>query len=136
MFDPATVTMLADILIADDYADTRELLRLILAGAGYHIREAQNGLECVSMARTERPHLVLLDLSMPILDGWGALRELRADERTRGIPCVALTAFADADREHALAAGFDAYLSKPYRSKDLLDTVGRLLSDPQGRQGD
>jgi CheY-like chemotaxis protein len=65
---------------------------------------------------------------MPVLDGWGALEELRADKRTRDIHCIAVTAFAaEQDRERALDAGFDAYLSKPYRSKDLLDMVERIL---------
>jgi CheY-like chemotaxis protein len=71
---------------------------------------------------------------MPQLDGWGALRELRADPQTRSIPCVAVTAFAaEQDKRRALAAGFDAYISKPYRARDLLELVGRLLDG--GRDG-
>jgi CheY-like chemotaxis protein len=119
--------MPASILIADDYEDNRELLRLMLEVIGYRIREARNGRECVSMAQAEPPDLLLVDLSMPVLDGWGVLKELRADERTRHIPCVAVTAFADPARERALAAGFDAYLSKPFKSKELLDTVNSML---------
>lgn len=115
------------ILIADDYDDNRELLRLMLEVMGYRISEARNGRECVLMAQTEPPDLILLDLSMPILDGWGVLKELRADERTQSVPCVAVTAFADPTRERALAAGFDAYLSKPFKAKELVDTVERLL---------
>ena len=115
------------ILIADDYDDNRELLRLMLEVMGYHISEARNGRECVLMAQTDPADLILLDLSMPILDGWGVLEELRADERTRRVPCVAVTAFADPTRERALAAGFDAYLSKPFKAKELVDTVERLL---------
>lgn len=116
------------ILIADDYADNRELLRLILEPVGYTIREARDGRECVAMAREEVPDLALIDLSMPTLDGWGALRELRADARTRAIPCIAITAFAAGeDRHRVLSAGFDAYLAKPFRSKDLLDLIERLL---------
>jgi CheY-like chemotaxis protein len=115
------------ILIADDYEDNRELLRIMLEVVGYNIREARNGRECVLMAQAEPPDLLLVDLSMPVLDGWGVLRELRADERTSGIPCVAVTAFADPTRERALAAGFDGYISKPFKSKELLDTVERLL---------
>jgi CheY-like chemotaxis protein len=115
------------ILIADDYEDNRELLRIMLEVVGYNILEARNGRECVLMAQAEPPDLLLVDLSMPVLDGWGVLRELRADERTSGIPCVAVTAFADPTRERALAAGFDGYISKPFKSKELLDTVERLL---------
>jgi CheY-like chemotaxis protein len=120
--------MPASILIADDYEDNRELLRLMLEVIGYRIREARDGRECVSMAQAEPPDLLLVDLSMPGLDGWGVLRELRADERTRHIPCVAVTAFADPARDRAFAAGFDAYLSKPFKSKELIDTVESMLA--------
>jgi CheY-like chemotaxis protein len=120
--------MPASILICDDYEDNRELLRLMLGTLGYRIREARNGRECVLMAQAEPPDLLLVDLSMPVLDGWGVLRELRTDERTRHIPCVAVTAFADPARERAIAAGFDAYLSKPFKSKELIDTVENMLA--------
>ena len=125
--------MPASILIADDYEDNRELLRLILETSGYGLCEARNGRECVDVARESQPDVALIDLSMPVLDGWNALREMRADERTRGIPCVAVTAFAgDDDRRRALEAGFDAYLSKPYRAKDILDIVTTLLAKQDG----
>jgi two-component system cell cycle response regulator DivK len=65
---------------------------------------------------------------MPVLDGWGTLDELRADERTRPIPCVAVSAFADAEHDRAIEYGFDGYLSKPYRSQDLLRTIESLLA--------
>jgi CheY-like chemotaxis protein len=120
--------MPASILIADDYDDNRELLRLMLETAGYTIREARNGRECVSMALDDPPDLLLIDLSMPVLDGWSAFRELRADERTRRIPCVAITAYVDSTRERTIETGFDGYISKPYRSRELLDTVARLLA--------
>lgn len=120
--------MPARILIADDYEDNRELLRLMLEGDGHSIREARNGRECVEMAQADPPDICLIDLSMPLLDGWGVLRELRADERTRSIPCVAVTAFADAAHGgKKVSEDFDAYISKPYRGKDLLETVARML---------
>jgi len=126
--------MPSTILIADDYDDNRELLRLMLAADGYRVREARDGRECVAEARAEAPDLALIDLSMPELDGWGALAELRADPQTRSIPCVAVTAFAaEQDRRRALDAGFDAYISKPFRSRDILELVGRLLDG--GRDG-
>jgi CheY-like chemotaxis protein len=112
------------ILIADDYDDNRELLRLMLEGEGYHIREARNGREALDAALAEAPTVALIDLSMPALDGWGLLREMRADERTRAVPCVAVTAFAaNQDRLRALEAGFDAYISKPFRAKELIELV-------------
>ena len=124
------------ILIADDYDDNRELLRLMLETEGYHIREARNGHEALVAAREEAPAVALIDLSMPSLDGWGLLREMRADERTRAIPCVAVTAFAaNQDRVRALEAGFDAYISKPYRAKELLDLVRDMLTTKAHEDG-
>jgi two-component system cell cycle response regulator DivK len=118
----------ASILIADDYDDNRELLRLMLESAGYRVRETRDGSECIAAARAELPDIVLIDLSMPVLDGWATLRELRADERTRNVASIAVTALAaEQDRQRALDAGFDAYLAKPYRSRDLLELVERLL---------
>ena len=122
--------MPASILIADDYDDNRELLRLMLENAGYAVREARDGREFVDAARAEPPDVALIDLSMPVLDGWHALSELRADARTRTLPCVAVTAFAaEIDRQRALAAGFDAYVTKPFRSTDLVEVVERLVGD-------
>jgi CheY-like chemotaxis protein len=118
------------ILIADDYDDNRELLRLMLENAGYAVREARDGREFVNAARAEPPDVALIDLSMPVLDGWRALSELRADARTRSLPCVAVTAYAaEVDRQRAIAAGFDAYVTKPFRSTDLVEVVERLLKD-------
>jgi len=129
--------MAPSILIADDYDDNRELLRLMLETEGYQIREARNGREALDVARSDVPAVALIDLSMPSLDGWGLLRELRADERTRAVPCVAVTAFAaDQDRQRALEAGFDAYISKPFRSKELIELVGSLAHrDGDAREG-
>jgi CheY-like chemotaxis protein len=121
--------MAATILIADDYEDNRELLRLLLVAADYQVREAANGSECLAMAKEQPPDLIMMDLSMPILDGWGVFRALKTDERTAAIPCVAVTAYADSDRHRALQIGFSAYLSKPFRGGELLETVERLLAD-------
>jgi CheY-like chemotaxis protein len=119
------------ILIADDYDDNRELLRLILTNAGYTILEARDGKEALALARSSKPDLALIDLSMPTLDGWGLLEQLRAGAATRTIPCIAVTAFAGMhDRQRAEDAGFDAYLSKPFRAKDLLDLIGDLCREP------
>jgi two-component system, cell cycle response regulator DivK len=120
--------MPANILIVDDYEDNRELLRLMLEGVGHKVCEAGDGRAGIQMALTEAPDLVLVDLSMPGLDGWQVLDELRADERTRHVPCVAVTAFADGERGRALEQGFDAYLPKPFRRAELLETVERLLT--------
>lgn len=117
------------ILIAEDYDDNRELLRLMLESAGHRVRETRDGRELVEAARAGSFDLILIDLSMPVLDGWAALEALRSDERTRQLPCVAVTAFAaEQDRRRALEAGFDAYVSKPYRSRDLLGVIESLLA--------
>lgn len=120
--------MTATILIADDYEDNLELLRLLLAAGDYQVREARNGRECLAMALEQPPDLIMIDLSMPLLDGWGVFQELQSNERTAGIPCVAVTAYGDSDRERALQAGFHAYISKPFRGVELLKTVESLLT--------
>ena len=120
--------MTANILIADDYEDNLELLRLLLVAAGHHVIEARNGAECLKLARQLRPDLIMVDLSMPVVDGWEMFRRLKADELTASILCIAVTAHGDADRDRALRAGFNAYVSKPFRGAELLETVARLLS--------
>jgi CheY-like chemotaxis protein len=123
-----TSEMPANILIVDDYADNRELLRLMLEGAGHHVREAEDGHAGVEMASAETPDLILVDISMPKLDGWGVLRELRAQESTRLTPCVAVTASADVELAKSPSQGFDAYLPKPFRRSELIETVEKLLA--------
>lgn len=126
--------MPVSILIIDDYADNRELFRLMLEPDGYLIREARDGREGVVMARDTPPDIALIDLSMPGLDGWQVIGELRANERTCHILCAAVSAFADGARERALAQGFDAYLTKPFRRRELIETVEHLLSDQQSQK--
>ncbi|HEY5884427.1 MAG TPA: response regulator [Pyrinomonadaceae bacterium] len=118
-----------NILIADDHEDNRELLHLMLQSAGYSVRDAQNGSECLEIARAETPDLIMMDLSMPVLDGWRLFEELKLDQRTRRIPCVAVTAHADLDRRRALEKGFTAYISKPFATEHLLRTVASALTD-------
>src|ERR1043166_3558485 len=117
------------ILIADDHDDNRELLRLLLSGAGYQVREARDGNECLTCAQEEPPDLIVVDLSMPVLDGWGLLRELKADGRTQTIPCIVVTAHADLARNDALQTGFAAFVSKPYSAEAILDTIASILAD-------
>ena len=123
--------MPATILIADDHDDSRELLQFLLVGAGYEVREAKDGSECVAIARDEQPDLIVIDLSMPVLDGWGVFRELRADQSTRTIPLMAVTAHADLNRNQAMETGFSAYVSKPFSIDALLKTVEDVLSQPK-----
>ena len=115
------------ILIAEDYDDNRELLQLLLAGANYDVREARNGQECLDLARANPPDLIMVDLSMPGLDGWEVFKELKANSSTAHIPCVAVTAHTDRDRIRALQSGFSDFVGKPFRTEELLRTVARLV---------
>jgi CheY-like chemotaxis protein len=117
----------ATILIADDYADNRELLRLLLTRAKYNVQETSSGQECLKMATEQPPDLIMLDLLMPGLDGWEVCRALRSDPRTARIPCVAVTA-SDSDRKRALESGFNGYILKPFNRPELFETIARLLS--------
>lgn len=116
------------ILIVDDKATSRELLRMVLEKQGYEITEAADGDEALKQARAESPDLVLLDLQMPVRNGYEVLVELRKDPRFASLPIIALTASAmQGDRDRALAAGFTAYLAKPVALSELRDEVQRLL---------
>ena len=117
------------VLVADDKATSRELIRTVLENSGYAVAEAGDGLEAVRVAQQIQPDLILLDLQMPSLDGFGALEQLRADPRFAALPIIALTASAmQGDREKALAAGFTSYISKPVKLKELRSELARLLS--------
>lgn len=116
------------ILIADDHDDNRELMCFVLHNARYDVHEARDGNECLKVAREQQPDVIVMDISMPKLDGWEVFQELKADKRTSNIPCVAVTAHAEVDRQRALAMGFNAYLSKPFRSEALLEMVRKVLA--------
>jgi len=114
------------ILLADDNEKNRELLRTVLAHLGHLTVEAADGRAAVDLAARTNPAVIILDLQMPNLDGFGALRELRAMEAFRETPILALTAYAmDGDREKALANGFSAYLAKPIRLATLRAELAR-----------
>ena len=116
------------VLVVDDRATSRELIRTVLENAGYAVSEASDGSEAVQIAHQVPPDLILLDLQMPNLDGFGALQLFRADARFAPLPIVAVTASAmQGDREKALAAGFTSYLTKPVKLKELRSEIARLL---------
>ena len=120
--------MMKNILIVDDRATSRELLRTVLEKQGYAVSEAADGEEALQKVRAKAPHLVLLDLQMPVRDGYEVLRELRQDPRFTALPIIAITASAmQGDRERALAAGFTAYLTKPVTLSHLREEIQRLL---------
>ena len=119
------------ILVADDNTASRELIREVLEMSGYDVVEAIDGRDAVSKARESAPDLVLVDIQMPRLDGYGVLRELRVDPRLCRLQVVALTAFAmQGDRDRALDAGFDGYITKPVEITALRREIKRLLATP------
>jgi len=122
------------ILLVEDQEMNRDMLSRRLRKRGFEVSIAVDGAEGVEKARAERPDLILMDMSLPVIDGWEATRQLKADDATRGIPVVALTAHAmSTDREKALAAGCDAYETKPVELPRLLETVEKLLGASQAR---
>ena len=117
------------ILVAEDRDTSRELIRTLLEHSGYSVLEASNGADAVDLARQASPDLVLLDLQMPIKDGFQVLRELRSEQRFRSTPIVALTASAmQGDKERALSDGFTGYLTKPLSLSAIRNELSRLLS--------
>jgi CheY-like chemotaxis protein len=122
------------ILIADDRPSSRELLRLVLERAGYAVIEAEDGQQALDKSRSDEPDLLLLDLQMPGLDGYGVLAALRSDPRFESLPVLALTASAmRGDRERILEAGFTDYLAKPAGPELVRETVARLLGEAAER---
>lgn len=121
------------VLIVDDYDDSRNLLALRLRREGYRVVEAASGLEALAAARNDRPDVVLMDLSMPTMDGLSATCRLRELPGMRGVPVVAFTAHSrETHAGAAFAAGCDAYLTKPFRPQELLALLERLWSGARG----
>lgn len=117
------------VLIVDDYQDARELYSEYLSSSGFRGAEAQDGAEAVRKALELRPAVILMDLSLPGMDGWEATRRLRSDERTRLIPIVALTGHAlAAHSDDARDAGCDAFMTKPCLPDAVVDEVKRMLA--------
>jgi CheY-like chemotaxis protein len=116
------------ILLVEDNEMNRDMLSRRLTRQGHEVLIAVDGAQGVAMAMQEKPEIVLMDMSLPVLDGWEATRRLKADAATAGIPIIALTAHALAsDREQALAAGCDDYDTKPIELPRLLEKIGRLI---------
>ncbi len=120
---------MAKILLVEDNEMNRDMLSRRLTRKGYEVIIALDGEEGVAKARSEAPDLILMDMSLPVLDGWEATRRLKAGPKTHAIPIIALTAHAMAgDREQAMAAGCDDYDSKPIEFPRLLGKIEVLLA--------
>ena len=121
------------ILVVEDNEMNRDMLCRRLERRDFEVCHAEDGRQGVDMARTQRPDLILLDIDLPIMDGWEAIRLLKNDETTRGIPVIALTAHAmTSDRERVFAAGFDEYGAKPVEFDALVGKIQGLLATRAG----
>jgi two-component system cell cycle response regulator DivK len=119
---------MARVLLVEDNEMNRDMLSRRLIRQGFEVIIAVDGAEGVAMARANLPDLVLMDMSLPVIDGWEATRQLKASEQTRPIPVIALTAHAmSGDRDKALEAGCDDYDTKPIELPRLLEKMRRLL---------
>jgi two-component system, cell cycle response regulator DivK len=120
------------ILVVDDYQDAREMYAEYLQFSGFRVAEAKNGNEAIEKALELGPDLILMDLSLPGMDGWEATRQLKSDARTQRIPIVALTGHALAGAsEGARKAGCDSFVTKPCLPDDLVTEVRRMLNAVQ-----
>jgi two-component system cell cycle response regulator DivK len=112
------------ILVVEDQADNRQILHDLLTSVGYEVIEADNGEEALTVAATERPDLILMDIQLPLLDGYEATRRIKSDPALCAIPIIVVTSYAlSGDEPKARAAGCDAYVTKPYSPRALLAKI-------------
>jgi CheY-like chemotaxis protein len=117
------------VLIVDDFEDNRAMYAEYLRYSGLDVVEAKNGAEAIEMSRTEMPDLVVMDLSLPVIDGWEATRRIKRDPVTREIPIIALTGHAlEGHSQGAREAGCEGFLAKPCLPEKLLETVNEVLA--------
>jgi two-component system cell cycle response regulator DivK len=118
------------ILVVEDQEDNRRIIRDLLESVGYQLIEAVDGAEGVRLAKSERPDLILMDIQLPVLDGYDATRQIKADPELSAIPIVVVTSYAlSGDDAKAAAAGCDAYVAKPFSPRALLATIRKLLPE-------
>jgi two-component system cell cycle response regulator DivK len=116
------------ILVVEDQEDNRQILRDLLNSVGYQILEAEDGVRGVAAAETERPDLILMDIQLPLVDGYEATRRIKANPALRAIPIIVVTSYAlSGDEDKARAAGCDDYNTKPYSPRALLAKINEHL---------
>jgi two-component system cell cycle response regulator DivK len=116
------------ILVVEDQEDNRQILRDLLSSAGYEMTEASDGEAGVEAAKQQRPDLILMDIQLPLMDGYEATRRIKADPELKDIPIVVVTSYAlSGDDGKARAAGCDAYVTKPYSPRQLLAKIKEFL---------
>jgi len=112
------------ILVVEDQEDNRQILRDLLANAGFEMIEAEDGEQAIELAASQRPDLILMDIQLPLVDGYEATRRLKADPNLMNIPIIVVTSYAlSGDEEKARRAGCDAYVAKPYSPRALLAKI-------------
>jgi two-component system, cell cycle response regulator DivK len=120
---------MAKVLLVEDNEMNRDMLSRRLIRRGYEVVFAVDGQQGVDMARSEKPDIILMDMSLPVMDGWEATRRVKSDEASRSVPVIGLTAHAmSGDREKAIEAGCDDYDTKPVELDRLIEKIERLLS--------
>jgi two-component system cell cycle response regulator DivK len=118
------------ILVVEDQEDLRGVLRDLLSGSGYEVVEATDGQAGVNKAKSEGPDLILMDIQLPVLDGYEATRQIKADPSLAKTPIIAVSSFAmKGDEEKARGAGCDHYVTKPYSPLQLLRTIRSVLGE-------
>jgi two-component system cell cycle response regulator DivK len=118
------------ILVIEDQEDNRRILRDLLTAAGYEVIEAENGGDALPCATAHHPDLILMDIQLPVLDGYEATRRLKADPTVRGIPVIVITSYAlSGDEGKARAAGCDDYVTKPYSPRQVLAKIRTYLPE-------
>lgn len=115
------------VLVVDDYEDTRDLIRFLLEMYGYEVSEATNGIEALESVNRQVPDLILMDISMPRMDGLTAARKIRSQPRFAKLPIIAITAQSEGFRKPAMEAGCDALISKPIDIDDLRPVINKHL---------
>jgi two-component system, cell cycle response regulator DivK len=125
---PEPVNDLVTVLLVEDTEDNRQMMRRLLEMSGYRVVEAINGEEAVRVASEQRPQIILMDLSLPLIDGLAATRRIRSLPDLHNVPIIAVSAHDTADfHSEALAAGCNAYITKPIDYPELEEVVSRLL---------
>ena len=120
------------VLVVDDFQDNREMYAEYLVFSGFRVIQAANGKEALDQAFENRPDIIIMDLSLPVMDGWEATRRLKADRRTHEIPVVALTCHAmQGHSKGAIEAGCDSFVAKPCLPDQLVAEIRKMLSTPR-----
>ncbi|HKX83796.1 MAG TPA: response regulator [Pyrinomonadaceae bacterium] len=119
---------MSKVLVVDDYEDTRDLIRFLLEMYGFEVSEATNGLEALESVKRQVPDLVLMDISMPYMDGLTAARKLREQPRFAKLPIIAITAQSEGYKKRAIEAGYDELIPKPINIDDLRPVINKHLS--------